>query len=112
MATANPMEYGKRLIPQILDRLAALDPDRIVYTVAAFPGDSPQFRHISARNFAKAVDKTAWWLHEKVETQRQSLSGQESGIQNGQKEEIPNIKPLGYIGPRKSEYLAKKRPRY
>lgn len=108
MTTDNSMGYGERLIPQILDRLAASDPDRTVYSVAEFSGDSPQFRHTSARNFAKAVDKTAWWIREKVGTHHESSSGQENGTQNGQSEALTKIMPLGYIGPRKSRHPAKK----
>ncbi|KAL8768128.1 MAG: hypothetical protein Q9194_005790 [Teloschistes cf. exilis] len=55
--------FGKRLIPQILDSLAAREPDRIIYSLATFSDISPKFRHITASTFAKAVDKTAWWLH-------------------------------------------------
>jgi hypothetical protein len=74
--------YGKRLIPQIMDSLAAAEPERIVFSLTTFSGDSLEFRHISARTFAKAVDKTAWWLHNQV--------GRPASIQ-----------PVGYIGPRK-----------
>ena len=75
-------EIGKRLIPQILDSLASAEPDRIVYSVATFTEGSHGFRRISARTFAKAVDQTAWWLHNQVE-------------------ESTSIQPVGYIGPRK-----------
>ncbi|KAL8834801.1 MAG: hypothetical protein Q9170_003597 [Blastenia crenularia] len=79
MAMNGSIEYGKRLIPQILDSLAVTDPDRIVYSVATsnFPHE---YRHLSARNFAKAVDKTAWWLLNQV--------GKATSIQS-----------VGYIGP-------------
>jgi len=75
-------EYGKRLLPQILDRLASSEPDRVIYSVATFSGNSHGFQHISARKFAKAVDKTAWWLHKQVGTTK-------------------SIQTVGYIGPRK-----------
>ena len=75
-------EYGKRLIPHILDSLASAEPDRIIYSVATFSDTSPGFRHISARTFAKAVDKTAWWLRNQI--------GRPTSIQT-----------VGYIGPRK-----------
>lgn len=82
MAIDSSPEYGKRLIPQILDRLASIDPDRIVYSVATFSDDSPNFRDITARAFAKAVDKTAWWLHDRV--------GAQSEMSNGISKEILN----------------------
>ncbi|KAH6873804.1 hypothetical protein B0T10DRAFT_234380 [Thelonectria olida] len=59
-------EYGRRLIPQILDSLAATEPDRIIYSVATSSDISHGFQHVTARAFAKAVDKTAWWLHTQV----------------------------------------------
>ncbi len=80
-------EYGKRLIPQILDSLASAEPDRIIYSVATFSDTSHGFRHISARTFARAVDKTAWWLRNQV--------GKPTLIQT-----------VGYIGPRKPSSLA------
>lgn len=81
--------FGKRLIPQILDDLAQSDPHCVVYSLACSP-DCSEFRHISAQDFARAVDKTAWWL--------QSLVGTSQSSQ---------IRPLGYIGPRK--YLGHRR---
>lgn len=65
-----------------MDSLAAAEPERIVFSLTTFSGDSLEFRHISALAFTKAVDKTAWWLHNQV--------GRPDSIQ-----------PVGYIGPRK-----------
>ncbi|KAI0520766.1 transferase family protein [Xylaria bambusicola] len=72
--------YGRRLIPQIMDSLAAADPSRTVYSLAMLSKNSLTYRHITARAFAQAVDKTAWWL--------QSQAGKPDSIQ-----------PVGYIGP-------------
>ncbi|PYI03572.1 acetyl-CoA synthetase-like protein [Aspergillus sclerotiicarbonarius CBS 121057] len=72
--------YGKRLIPQIMDSLVAADPERIVFSLTTSCGDSLGFRHISARTFCRAVDKTAWWLH-------------------GQVGKPQSIQPVAYIGP-------------
>ena len=89
---SNP-EYGRRFIPQILDRLALADPDRIVYSIASFHDDRPSFRDITAREFTKAVDKTAWWLHEQL------LST--NGTSDGDADLLSKVQALGYIGPRK-----------
>lgn len=83
MAMNASIDYGRRLIPQILDSVAAVEPDRILYSVVPSSHDSHDFRHVSARTFAKAVDKTAWWLHNRI--------GASTSIQ-----------AVGYIGPRKS----------
>ncbi|KAJ3579990.1 hypothetical protein NPX13_g582 [Xylaria arbuscula] len=72
--------YGRRLIPQIMDSLAAAGPSRTVYSLAMSSGNSLTYRHVTARTFAQAVDKTAWWL--------QSQAGKPESIQT-----------VGYIGP-------------
>ncbi|CAM6002878.1 unnamed protein product [Sphagnum balticum] len=64
---ATPTAYGKRLIPQILDEVASTEPDRILYSVAVSSDISQGFQHLTARIFAKAVDKTAWMLRSKIE---------------------------------------------
>jgi hypothetical protein len=87
MAIDNPHGYGKRLIPQILDSLARSDPDRIIYSLASFPDETAHFRTISASAFAKAVDKTAWFLRDRLK-ERIEAQGK-------------SILPIGYIGPRK-----------
>ena len=84
MANNTSIDYGRRLIPQILDSLAVSDPERIIYSVAKFTDASHDFHHVSARTFAKAVDKTAWWLFNQIENST-------------------SIQPIGYIGPRKLE---------
>lgn len=106
MSVNTPAEYGKRLIPQILDNLATTEPDRIIFSIAKFRDTSHEFRHISARTFAKAVDKTAWWLHgqlggkpkNKNGSQAEEQMGDQKGIQNGKS---TSIQVVGYIGPRK-----------
>lgn len=72
--------YGQRLIPQIVDSLALTDADRIIFSLAKVSGTSLDLRNISAGAFAKAVDKTAWWLHSQAGTPT-------------------SIRPIGYIGP-------------
>ncbi|KAK9436565.1 transferase family protein [Metarhizium brunneum] len=72
--------YGKRLIPQIMDSLAVAEPDRTVFSLTTLSGGSPEFKQISALKFTKAVDKTAWWLHNRV--------GKPG-----------SVLPIGYIGP-------------
>jgi len=82
MAMHSSQDYGKRLIPQILDDLASTEPEQTVISVATFTDTSHDFRPISALELAKAVDKTAWWLH--------SVIGRSKSIETA-----------GYIGPRK-----------
>jgi hypothetical protein len=98
MSTDNPQHYGKRLIPQILESLALAEPNRIVYSLASFSNDTAHFQTISAREFAKAVDKTAWWLHNQIKSQKRDQNGT-NGEDHG--EISKRILPVGYIGPRK-----------
>ncbi|CRG90102.1 Genome polyprotein 1 [Talaromyces islandicus] len=60
--------YGKRLLPQIVDNLAATDPDRTVFSLASLVDGLIELKHISSRNFAQAIDKVAWWLRSQVGT--------------------------------------------
>ena len=83
MAIENPRNYGKRLIPQILDDLARSEPNRIIYSLASLSDQTAHFRTITAGAFAKAVDKTAWFLHDQLKDRSQK-----------------EILPIGYIGPR------------
>ncbi|KAL6827952.1 transferase family protein [Trichoderma camerunense] len=78
--------YGRRLLPQIIDQVAVVEPERIVFSLATLSGDSLNFNHISARMFSKAIDKTAWWLN--------SLVGKPDSVQ-----------PVGYIGPHDLRYV-------
>lgn len=72
-------DIGRRLIPQIVDNLADADPDRIFYSISSLNDATLSFRHITVRQFANAVDKTAWWLVDQL--------GSSASIQ-----------PVGYIG--------------
>jgi hypothetical protein len=78
--TSSGSGYGRRLIPRIMDNLAAAEPNRTIFSVANISGSDISFKEISARAFMKAVDKTAWWLHNQV--------GKST-----------SIRPMGYIGP-------------
>lgn len=88
----NPKMFGKRLIPQIMDDLALSEPDRVVYSLASFSDEAVHLRTITAGAFAKAVDKTAWFL-------RDHLQGYSEGQGNSGSKN--RVLPIGYIGPRK-----------
>lgn len=102
MTVDEPQKYCKRLIPQILDSLALSEPDLIIYSLASFANDTAQFQTISARAFAKAVDKTAWWLHSQLKGQNGAQNG---GHDSDRDDASKKIAPVGYIGPRKSRKL-------
>jgi hypothetical protein len=81
-AMAFSTDYGRRLLPRILDDLASAEPDRILYSISTSSDTFQGFQQVSARTFAKAVDKTAWLLRGQI--------GGRSTLQS-----------VGYIGPRK-----------
>ena len=101
MAIDNAQTYGKRLIPQILDSLASSEPDRIIYTLATFPDEAAHFQTITARVFVKAVDKTAWFLHDQLKGHNEA---QENGNDERRNGSDKGILPIGYIGPRKLDW--------
>ncbi|OAA53543.1 transferase family protein [Cordyceps fumosorosea ARSEF 2679] len=74
------VDYGRRLLPQIIDERAASHPDQVLFSLSTMVRNELQFRDITARQFARAIDKTAWWLEAQV--------GKQTAIQ-----------PIGYIGP-------------
>ncbi|KAG0155713.1 hypothetical protein PDIDSM_2886 [Penicillium digitatum] len=78
--------YGRRLIPQIMDGLAVIEPERTVFSLASLSNGLVELNPISARQFAKAVDKTAWWLHD------------QAGIPD-------SVQPVAYIGPHDLRHL-------
>lgn len=78
------INYGHRLLPQIIDDLASAEPDRVLYSIAKSADISQGFRHVSARAFANAIDKTAWLLYSQL---RESMGS--------------TILAVAYIGPRK-----------
>lgn len=73
--------YGRRLIPQIIDSLAAIEPERTIFSLASLSNGLLELKHISARQFTRAVDKTAWWLRDQAGTP-------------------DSVQPVAYIGPR------------
>ncbi|EXK77739.1 hypothetical protein FOQG_17575 [Fusarium oxysporum f. sp. raphani 54005] len=79
-------ELGRRLIPCILDEMSRDEPDRVIYSIAKSADISKGFTEVTARKFANAVNKTAWWL--------ESLVGKSESFQT-----------IGYIGPHDIRYF-------
>jgi acyl-CoA synthetase (AMP-forming)/AMP-acid ligase II len=57
-----PVNCGKRLLPAVLDEIAASDPKRTFISVPKSSDLSQGFRDIDYGTFGKAVDKYAGWL--------------------------------------------------
>ncbi|KAF2675660.1 acetyl-CoA synthetase-like protein [Lentithecium fluviatile CBS 122367] len=69
-----PANCGKRLLPAVLDEIAANDPTRIFISVPKSSHLSQGFKDIDYGTFSKAVDKYAGWLR----TQFDEHAGQET----------------------------------
>lgn len=74
-------DYGRRLVITIVDEMARNNPERVVYSIATSHDISKGLRDINARDFANAVNRTAWWLESEL----------------GKGSLFPTV---GYIGPR------------
>ena len=58
-------EYGRRIFPVYIDQLAREDPTRVVFHLPRSLKYSAGVRHIDAALFARAIDRTAWWLEDR-----------------------------------------------
>ncbi|KAI9794020.1 MAG: putative NRPS-like protein biosynthetic cluster [Peltula sp. TS41687] len=55
-------EYGKRLLPQVVDEIARIDPDRIYASFPLSTDLSKGFHDVTFKKLAQAVNHLAWWL--------------------------------------------------
>jgi hypothetical protein len=60
MAPVSP--FGRRLLPTLLDQIAAASPDRVYGRYPPANWHSKGYREITWSQFAKAVDKASYWL--------------------------------------------------
>jgi len=56
--------YGARLVPQVADEIAKLDPHRIYASIPYSPDVTEGFRDVTFLQLAHAVNHIAWWLHQ------------------------------------------------
>lgn len=59
-------DYGRRLVISIVDEMARDKPGWIVYSIAISQDISKGLHDISARQFANAANRTAWWLESEL----------------------------------------------
>ncbi|CAK7233936.1 putative NRPS-like protein biosynthetic cluster [Sporothrix curviconia] len=68
MTTPHP-DAGRRLLPHIADQVAADTPDRVLYEYPSSSSDlSKQWKTVTARQFADAVNRAAHWIRDTVGT--------------------------------------------
>lgn len=54
--------YGKRLLPALVDEIAATDPERTFASIPKSSDIGDGFLDVSYCKFARAVNRCAWWL--------------------------------------------------
>ena len=59
-------DYGHRLIPQMIDERAELNPQGSVWSVPKSSNLADGFRDISYGQVARAINKVAWWIDEHI----------------------------------------------
>lgn len=57
------MKYGRRLLPPLVDEIAASDPGRVL---VSHPTTSDGYRDVTFPEFARAVNRCSWLLKDKL----------------------------------------------
>lgn len=77
-------DYGRRLLPNVIEHAATVSPDRIAYSFPISNDPALGFHDINNQSYANGVNRTAWWIEE-----------------NFGKPEPSSFPSIGYIGPSK-----------
>lgn len=81
----SPEIRGRRLLPNVVDNLASSDPTRTFASIPLSYNLQDGFRDITYKEFARAIDRCAWWMEE-------SLGGSQT------------FETLNYVGPQDLRY--------
>ncbi|KAI9794886.1 MAG: putative NRPS-like protein biosynthetic cluster [Peltula sp. TS41687] len=60
------MEFGKRLLPQVVDHYAQTEPTRVYASIPKSADMSDGFQDVTMAMMASAVNSFAWWIREKL----------------------------------------------
>jgi len=63
---SNQPAYGSRLLPQVLDDLAASKPERIYASLPKTFNLKDGFRDVTVLQISRAVNAIAWWLEKEI----------------------------------------------
>ncbi|CAK7211993.1 putative NRPS-like protein biosynthetic cluster [Sporothrix eucalyptigena] len=86
-AAVKTPDYGRRLLPTVIDNAAVTDPDYNVYSITKSDDPVDGFHRISNARYANAVNRVAWLIEE------------------GFGKPVPDTFPsIGYIGPNDLRY--------
>lgn len=66
VAAEDGPEYGRRLIPTLVDELAASKPDHIYALIPRNQDFIGGFENLTYRTLARAIDRAAFWIESKV----------------------------------------------
>ncbi|TVY44182.1 Non-canonical non-ribosomal peptide synthetase [Lachnellula subtilissima] len=80
-------EYGRRLLPVVVESAARKNPDRVAYSFPITDDPSEGFHDITNSRYSNGVNRTAWWI--------EKMFG---------KPEANSFPTIGYIGPSDLRY--------
>ncbi len=55
-------DYGRRLLPQVVENAAKKNPDRVAYSFPLTDDPAEGFHDITNKRYANGVNRTAWWI--------------------------------------------------
>lgn len=61
-----PAAYGARLLPQVVDEYARIDPNRVYASILLSANVSQGFRDVTMKEMARAVNSMAWWIKDNL----------------------------------------------
>lgn len=61
-STTPEEDYGRRLLPSVIDKAAITDPDHVVYSFTITDNPADGFHRITNRQYANAVNRVAWLI--------------------------------------------------
>jgi hypothetical protein len=79
---AEQEDYGRRLLPVVIDDAAMKKPNRLAYSFPITDDPAKGFHDITNAIYANGINRTAWWI--------------EKNFGNPETNSFPTI---GYIGP-------------
>ncbi len=59
-------EYGRRLIPTLVDEMAASTPEHVYALIPRHQDFTGGFHDVTSRTLARAVNKAAFWIEQKL----------------------------------------------
>ena len=84
-----PVDYGRRLVPHIVDEIAHSQPEKPFISIPISADIKDGCKDISYNIFAKAVNRCAWWMEKEL----------------GRNESETDLNTVFYIGPLDIRYL-------